>query len=286
MRYLFCGLIIMTAFAFTSDKPAYTLFDGSGNSVTYSQMIDKLKNADIVLYGELHNNPIAHWMELQITKSLYDAKKENLILGAEMFESDNQLIMDEYLSGKIKKSTFEAEMRLWPNYKTDYRPLVEFAKDKQLKFIADNIPRRYSSIVAKDGFEGLKDISSEAKKFIAPLPINYDKELDCYKKMTEMDDMPAHVTENLPKAQAIKDATMTYFILKNYKKGKLFLHYNGSYHSDNHQSIVWYLLTQKPKLSVMTISTVEQENISVLDSANVNIADFVVSVPDDMTPTY
>ena len=291
MKYLLLSLFTLMAFAFTSDnssdKQAYNLFDSSGKVVNYSQMIDKLKNADVVFYGELHNNPIAHWMEFQITKSLFEAKKKNLILGAEMFESDNQLILNEYLSGKINKSNFEEEMRLWPNYKTDYKPLIEFAKTNKLNFIADNIPRRYASIVNKDGFEGLENISPEAKKYIAPLPIDYDQNLACYKKMLNMPGMPpGHATENLPKAQAIKDATMAYFILKHYQKGKLFLHYNGDYHTDNHQGIVWYLKTKRPKLKIVTISTVEQKDISVLDSANVNVADFVVAVPDDMTTTY
>lgn len=35
------------------------------------------------------------------------------MLGAEMFESDNQLIFDEYMQQKISYDRFEAEARLW-----------------------------------------------------------------------------------------------------------------------------------------------------------------------------
>ncbi len=285
MKNLLFFMMVVGTMAFTSDKPAYLLFDNTGKTISYEKMIKKLKTADIVFYGESHNNPIAHWLELEITKSLYEAKKENLVLGAEMFEADNQLIMDEYLSGKIKYKSFRNEMRLWPNYSTDYKPLVEFADSNKLPFIATNVPRRYASIVAKSGFEGLDSLSSEAKKFIAPLPINYDENLDCYKNMMDMEDT-THMSDNFPKAQAIKDATMAYFILQNWKKGKLFLHYNGSYHSDDHQSIVWHLMTQNPELKVLTVTTVSQENIDTISDETKALADFIVVVPEDMTTTY
>jgi len=286
MKKLLFLIVVVVAMAFTADKPAYLLYDNTGKLISYETMINKLKNADIVFYGELHNNPIAHWLELEITKDLFAAKKENLVLGAEMFEADNQLIMDEYFKGEIKQKTFEDEMRLWPNYATDYKPLLEFAKTNNIHFVATNIPRRYASIVAKKGFEGLDNLTPEAKKFIAPLPINYDENVDCYKDMLNMKGMPSHMTANFPKAQAIKDATMAHFIMKNWKPGKLFLHYNGSYHSDRHQGIVWHLMTQNPKLKVLTVTTVSQDDLSKIDDKTKKLADFIVVVPEDMTTTY
>jgi len=286
MKKLLFLIVVVATMAFTTDKSAYLLYDNTGKLISYETMINKLKNSDIVFYGELHNNPIAHWLELEITKDLFAVKKENLVLGAEMFEADNQLIMDEYFKGEIKQKSFEDEMRLWPNYATDYKPLLEFAKTNNLHFVATNIPRRYAAIVAKKGFEGLDNLTPGAKKFIAPLPINYDENVDCYKDMLNMKGMPSHMTANLPKAQAIKDATMAHFIMENWKPGKLFLHYNGSYHSDRHQGILWYLMTQNPKLKVLTVTTVSQNDLSKIDDETKKLADFIVVVPDDMTTTY
>ena len=42
--------------------PAYKLFDKSGNEVSYNALINKAKDADIILFGESHNNPISHWL--------------------------------------------------------------------------------------------------------------------------------------------------------------------------------------------------------------------------------
>jgi len=277
--------IVFGFLAFKSDMPAYQIFNKEGKKVNYEKMLDAAKKADVVFFGEMHTNPICHWLQLNLTEDLYVENKGDIILGAEMFETDDQLILNEYLSGEISYSNFEKEAKLWGNYKTDYAPLVDFAKDSGLVFIATDIPRRYASVVYKNGFEGLDELVPEAKSYIAPLPIEYDGELKGYKDMlAEMEGM-GHSNPNLPKAQAIKDATMAYSIAGAIEEGKIFIHYNGTYHSDNFEGILWYLNLYKPGLKIVTISSVEQKSIDELDSTNLNKANFILAVPDNMTQT-
>ena len=245
-------------------------------------MMRLLTQQDVVLIGEFHNNAISHWMELEITK---DARAQrNLVLGAEMFEQDNQQALNLYLQGKISAKGLDSMARLWKNYPTDYAPLVDFAKENNIAFVATNIPRRYAAIVSKGGFEALDTVPSNEKTWIAPLPIAYDADLPGYKNMMTM--MAGHGTVNMPKAQAIKDATMAYFILQHLVPGSLFIHYNGSYHSDNHDGIVWHLLHGKPGLKIATVTTVSQKDITHLLKENKNKADFIICVDEDMTNTY
>ncbi len=317
-------LTILISFTSAQDKPAYKLFDKNGKQVKYSKIIKDLTGADLVFFGEQHNDPIAHWLQLEVTKSLYEEKKSNLILGAEMFEADNQLLLDEYLAGIHETAKFEAEMRLWKNYQTDYKPLVEFAKENNLHFIASNIPRRYAALINKKGFEGLDKLSEEAKRYISPdLVQYYDPNVDCYKNMLAMmgmgkpaksntkmqmpkdtskinhdidtlsmkkpemsKNMMSHLSDNLIKAQASKDATMAHFILKNYTPEKLFIHFQGAYHSDNYEGIVWWIKQFKPELKIVTISTVLQKDIKELNEEHFNIADYIIVVPETMTRTY
>ncbi len=221
-----------------------------------------------------------------MTKDLYNELNGNIILGAEMMEADNQLILNEYLAGFISANSYKKEARLWPNYKTDYAPLIDFAKDSNLIFVATNIPRRYASVVYKQGFEGLDTLSAEAKLYIAPLPIDYDPDLPGYKKMIEgMEGMGSHATETLPMAQAIKDATMAYNIAGYLESGKLFIHYNGSFHSDNFEGILWYLNKYKPGLKIVTIASVEQSDINEIDEEYLNRANFILVTPENMTKT-
>jgi uncharacterized iron-regulated protein len=267
-----------------SDKPAYKLFTEKGTGTSYKSLIKDASEADIVFFGELHDNPICHWLEYEVTADLYAAKGKDLILGAEMFEADNQLIVNEYLSGLIKEKNFEAEARLWPNYKTDYKRLLNFARDSSLAFIATNIPRRYAAMVNKSGFEVLNTLEKEALQFIAPLPVVYDSTLACYAEMAKMmGDAPTHVTMNIAKAQAMKDATMAHFIYKNYVKGKTFLHFNGTYHSDRFQSILWYLQKMDPSLKIVTISSVEQDDVDELSKESEGLGNYILVIPTSMS---
>ena len=280
--YLFIAIFLLPSIVFSQQKPAYILYNAKGKKIGYEKMISILGKKDIVLFGEFHNNPITHWLQLEVTTSLKQTR--DLVLGAEMFEQDNQPALDLYLQGKIKAKGLDSLARLWKNYPTDYAPLVNFAKEHNLAFAASNVPRRYASLVAKGGFEALDTISAKEKQWLAPLPIVYDAELPGYKKMIEM--MGGHGGANLPKAQAIKDATMAHFILQYYKTGSLFIHYNGSYHSDNYEGILWYLKNKQPGLKYGTITTVSQKDITALLAENKGKADFIICVDENMTTTY
>ncbi len=268
------------------DKPAYILYNAKGEPARYSELVERSLRSDVILFGELHNNPISHWLQLELTMDLHDQIGEHLRLGAEMFEADNQILLDEYLQNLITERNFVAEAKLWNNYQTDYKPLVEFARENGLAFIATNIPRRYASLVHREGFEALDSLSPAAKSYIAPLPILYDAELPAYKAMLDMAGMPAHGGENLPKAQAIKDATMAHFISKNISRNGIFLHFHGAYHSNHYEGITWYLRQLDETIDVVTISTIEQVDIHGFNPEHIGLADFIIVVPKNMTKTY
>lgn len=273
--------------AFGNGNPTYRLYNGNGKSIRYQKMIRQLKNADIVFFGELHNDPIAHWLELQIARDLHKQKGDRLVLGAEMFEADNQKGLQAYLKGELSEEEMTQRVRLWKNYYTDYRALVELAKTEGLPFVATNIPRRYASMVFRGGLDVLERLDKEEKRWMAPLPIAFDPNVNCYKKMLEMGN--GHKGKNnlnFPKAQAIKDATMAYFILQNWEKGKLFLHFNGSYHSNNFEGIIWYLKRARPDLKILTIATERRRDIRKLEESLKGISSFLLMVPEDMTRTY
>ena len=281
-KYFLVCLVLSTLVFQAQDKKAYQIFDKNGKKTSYKKLITKAENAQVLLFGEFHNNAISHWLELEVTKEVFD--KKPVVLGAEMFEADNQTQLNQYLKGEINQKQLDSTARLWPNYKTDYKPLVDFAKENRLSFIATNIPRRYAAMVSKKGFEALETLTTKEKSWIAPQPIPYDANLLGYVEMMKM--MGEHSSPNMPKAQASKDATMAYFINANLKDGSTFIHYNGSYHSDNFEGISWYLKKYNPNLQIITISSVEQRDISKLDKENYNKADFILVIDEDLTKTY
>ena len=284
---LFLLVYSLSVYLSTAQKlEAYQLFDKNGEKTDFGALVQASALTEVVLFGELHNNPISHWLQLELTMALFDRRGEQLMLGMEMFEADDQIIIDEYFAGIIAERNFRAEARLWNNYNTDIRPLVEFARENGLKLVASNIPRRYAALVNREGFEGLEKLSFQALQWVAPLPVPYDPDLPGYKAMLEMEGLPAHTSANFPKAQAIKDATMAHFILENLGEENSMIHFHGAYHSNNYEGILWYLQQREPEIKFVTISTVEQSQVETLDENNKGIADFIIVVPQTMTKTY
>ncbi len=237
----------------------------------------KEKNVDFdIEYIDLANKP--EWF-LKISPL---GRVPVLQVGEEvLFES---AVINEYLDGFISDKTFKDEAKDWPNYTTDYKPLLDLAKNNKLEFIATNIPRRYANMVFNRGIKSLDSISTEAKQWICPLPFVYDSNLACYKEISKA--TGGHGGENLKLSQASKDATMAHFILKNFKTGHTFIHYNGSYHSNNYESIVWYLRQSNPDLDIVTINTIETKDIADFNSASKGSADYIIQIPSSMTKTY
>jgi len=267
---------------------AYAIYDAEGNEVSFQKMSDSLSNYEVVLFGEFHDHPVVHWLQKKLTEKLY-AKNANLVLGAEMFEADNQLILDEYLQDKIPQNRFEEEMRLWNNYKTDYKPLIEFAKTNNLQFVATNVPRRYASVVSKYGLDTLKTYAKEAQSYFAKLPITVDTITPGYAEMFGM--MSAHGMEadamKFVEAQAIKDATMAEKIIDYLPKNGIFLHYNGDYHSKSFGGIYWYLKAMQPDLKIAVIHVAQSKNESLeFIEDKTGTGNFILFIPEDFTRTY
>jgi len=276
------ALLLFATLLSAQDKQPYQLYTKEGKKTTYKKVLNAAANAEVVLFGEEHDNALVHWLQLELTKDL--AQQKPLVLGAEMIEADNQEQLDKYLNGTIDQKAFDTLARLWPNHKTDYKPLVDLAKEKHFAFIATNVPRRYASMVYKKGFESLEGLTAAEKNWVAPLPIKYDASLPGYVKMLEMSG--GHGGDNLPKAQALKDATMAHFIVQNLKPGTVFIHYNGTYHSDNFEGINWYIKQSKPAVKILTIAAASQKDVDSLEKEYLQKADFILVVDEDMTKTH
>ncbi len=282
MKHSLIALFTLCTLICFGQKQAYVIYNSKGKKVSYEKMLKSLTDQEAVLFGEFHDNPIAHWLELELAKDLNEMAP--IVLGAEMIEADNQEVLNSYLNGEIDAEALDTLARLWPNYDTDYAPLVDFAKDNDLPFIATNIPRRFANMVYKQGFGVLDSLSEEEKSWMAPLPIAFDPDLPTYIEILEM--MGPHGSPKLVMAQATKDATMAHFISQNMVEGKLFLHFNGAFHSNKYEGILWYLLQENSALRYSTIATVSQLDVNKLEKDNKALATFTICVDEDMTSTY
>lgn len=292
MSRIFILLLIFSLNTFfAQDLPAYKIYNSKGKEVSFSAMQKQANAVDLVLFGEFHDNPIAHWLQLELTQQMFAAHGSNLQLGFEMFEQDQQAILTAYVSKqlKIEEDKLKDTLRLWPNYSTDYAPIINFAKDNGVQCVASNIQRKYASLLFKKGRAALDTLPENIKSQMAPLNFAFDTTLSQYQDMKQMGaHMGPGMGWRMVEAQAIKDATMAHFILHNpWRQAKtVHLHFNGAYHSDFYQGIMWYVQQEAPQTRILTISTVSQEKVNRLEKEHIGRADFIICVPANMTSTH
>ena len=305
--YLFTLVIIMTAISVThaqmmqhsgppplsmssvSDTTAtnqWAWYNSSGKKVTFKKVVRKAMDNQIILFGELHNDRICHALQLGLYTELIQQKAGKVVLGMEMLERHQQSGIDSFLNGHYTDSALMKTHKLWPNHKSDYQPLIWMAKANQLKCIATNVPRKYARLVSKLGPSALDTLSSEEKRLMCPLPYVVDTMLNCYKQLLTMGHGDQFNGYYFASAQALKDASMAHFILENWNEGEVFLHLNGAYHSDFHESIVWYLNQKNPKLKILVISTTESETLIPEDKNEFKKGDFILVTHPNNPKSY
>lgn len=288
-KILWIVMLMMSMTTYAQKTPEiYRIFDAQGKEVSYEKMIKTVSATDVVFFGEIHNCVISHWMELKVLEALAENNKK-LKVGMEMLEADNQLIINEYTSSLISSDRFEEECRLWPNHSTDYEPLVYYAKSHHLPLIATNVPRRYASIVKEKGLAFLDSLSAEAKRYLPKLPIKYvenENAQEGFALMGLLGKAKGTEPQLMAQAQAIKDATMGWFIAQNLKKGEQMIHFNGTYHSDARNGIIPYLLEYRPKTTISTIRAIRQEEIDKIEEDYLGLADFYICITEDMNMSY
>lgn len=156
-----------------STAPPFRAFSASGEPTSLGAALQAMAEAEVVFLGESHDDPVAHLLQEQVLRELHrrGGGARPTVLSLEMFESDVQGVVDEYLQGLITEDHFLRSARPWPNYGSDYRSLVEYARVQGLPVVAANPPRRYVNRVAREGPASLESLPAAARSVIPPLPL-------------------------------------------------------------------------------------------------------------------
>lgn len=294
----------------------YIIVNRSGEIVPYKAVVDKAVTADVLFIGETHNNPIAHKLEESFLKDIHTAlalpenssSGKKPVLSLEFFETDVQIIIDEYLNGLISEHHFRNAARTWPNYKNTHRPLIEYARTNAIGVIAANAPRRYVNRVARLGRESLDDLSDTAKSWLPPLPYReasdaYTKKLDeIYTKISDQHSkkpekdhgtkttLPTETARRVMEemknsshridadAQALWDAMMAWSIARalNKNENSLVLNINGSFHSEDRLGIPEHLSAYRPGTEIVVITIKPSPSFPKTDKKILQADDFII----------
>jgi uncharacterized iron-regulated protein len=279
-------LMTISIFGQTNISEAnYRIYDRQGNASSLEKIIESLKDADVVFLGENHDDATAHYLQNEIFRRAFEkhGKDRSIALSLEMFERDVQTVVDEYLKDLISENHFLLSSRAWGNYKTDYKPLVDFAKTSKLEVIAANAPRRYVNMVSRGGRDSLKQLSPEAQRWLAPLPYGEASEAYAKKFNAQMgqtsDSMTPVKHSPMLNAQALWDATMAFSIFEYLKRAKnpLVVHLNGAFHTENRLGTPEHLLKYSPKTRFLVVTMRYEENFTNFDKTkHADSGDFVI----------
>lgn len=256
------------------------LMINTGFIYTLETAFKMLLDFQVIFLGEQHHSPEAHEAELGLLKGLYGLDS-SLVLGLEMFERDVQGVLDAYLRGEMSETRFLKESRPWPNYREDYRPLIQFAKAKRIPVVAANVPRRAAAAVARANKISPEILGEDAVYLPEKPPYDSRKYYRLFsstlEEMPPMGPMAQAKPRALYKAQLLKDAVMAASLAPYLERRILFC--CGHFHSDYHLGVPYQLKRNHPRLKIAVIamaSAVDEVPMRMLSK----LADFFW-IPDE-----
>lgn len=273
--HLFSILLLITLFSSSSmaqPNASYKIYEtATGDEIAWATLVEKVASANIILWGEEHDDSIGHSLELKMLVGLNSMKKKPLAFSMEMFETDVQGVMDEYLAGWISEKNFKKDARVWGNY-TNYSAMVNFAKENKIPVICANAPSRYTNMVTRGNYAALSVLPKATKlAYLPPFPLDTLK--GAYsEKFLEIMGGHADPNRHLYASQNLWDASMANRILINSRKHQVF-HINGRFHTDEYLGTAARVMA-KAKGDVKTISCFKGENYN--PATDKKLADYVI----------
>lgn len=284
----------------------YRIYDTKeGREVSLDAIVQRMEDHDVLLFGEEHNDSVAHHLQATLLGMMQKRFGDRLTLSMEMFDRDVQSVMDEYLGGHIREKHFAKDARAWTNYR-DYRPMVELAKSQGLDVICANAASRYTNLAGRSGQGALLALPKASRAHFAPLPYAVASGAYHDKLMSFMNGGHSPEKDSTGKvkppvasmggfdliaAQSLWDATMAWSIASYAKakgnKGKRIMHVNGRFHSDEKMAVVTQLASYAPKLKTVVLSAGPADDFPNPNwEALRHLGDFVIITDPNVPRTY
>jgi uncharacterized iron-regulated protein len=285
-------LIAIISISYTSWSQAttwsdhYKIYDTkSQKTISIADLVGSVKDANVLFFGEEHNDSIGHRLQDTLYRSLL-SQYGTVTLSMEMFERDCQLVLNEYLQSFITDERLVKEGRAWNNYK-DYRPMVNTAKEQMQTVIAANAPRRYVNMISRKGLKSLDSLSKIAKTNFAKLPL--DTVNTTYQEKFSKIMGGRQTSSNVYYAQTMWDATMAESIYKYWKKHKdiKIFHLVGRFHTDDQLGTFTQLQRSNSKIKIRNISCFPAEDFNNPDwSKYASLGDYVIVTNPEVPRTF
>jgi len=267
----------------------YNLQSPSGQDINLKRFVADIQDADVVLVGEWHTHTGIHRFQTELLQSMI-AANDNVTLSMEQFTRDKQAIVNAYLAGEIGEGTLIKQGNAWPNYTSDYRPLVELAKTNKIDIIAANAPKNIIRCIAKEGISYVDKLPIDERTWLAE---NINIQDSPYKThfMASMHHGDESQNENKFASQVTWDETMAESIV-NYlaanpnkpllgSRNKQVLHIAGKFHTENGLGTAASILARAPELKVVIVTPVDVNAELSINEQSINEQSSTVQATSD-----
>ncbi|MGE9294732.1 MAG: ChaN family lipoprotein [Puniceicoccales bacterium] len=263
-----------------------------GKESNWETLSARVTQADVILIGEQHDNALAHELELKLVETVL-THTPNAAVAMEMFERDEQTIVDFYTQGKISdKALFEAtDSKSWggneDNWRAWYLPVVDAVRHHQAhgaRLITANTPRAYVKLARIEDHAVLTAIAAQSpeERFVTP-----DAEVDdtayrdrFFALMGGHGHGHGHGhamdTSGFFRAQQLWDATMADAVLDAHASHPKVVLLVGDFHIASEGGLAQRVRHAAPGLDVITVSIIRQEDPTTFDEDDKDRADFVI----------
>ncbi len=285
------AMLLLPFFSFCQDSLSthYKIYNTQTQKpATIDDIVAQMQKADVLFFGEEHNDSTGHRLEYLLLNKLVAAYPDKTALSMEMFETDCQTVLNEYLAGLIREKNFRTDVRVWPNYK-DYQPLIEFAKSNHVPVVAANAPARYTNMVNRLGLNSLQQLDATGKSYLPPLPVDtatgpylakFDQIMGGHASMPGME---------MYQAQNLWDATMGWSIATFAKthRGYKILQINGGFHSEEKLGIAEQLKHYDNKVRILNIAVYSDDSFDNPDwSKFAKMGDYIILTDPKLPKTF
>jgi uncharacterized iron-regulated protein len=248
-------------------------FDGRTGEKLYDlSVFNRVKSADVVLFGELHGHPVGLPVAAAIWKDMLRVRDrdETPALLLEFFERDQQIVIDEYLGGMIEEEEFIKKAgRSASNFPEGHQTMFNATRDAGGVVIAANAPRRYVRLARTEGYDHLRAFSpAQRTTFVLPQgegPKAYrDRFIDLMggPEMMHGESGP----EDFLRSQLVWDATMADTVATALKAGhQPVALVVGRFHIEFDGATRHYLKRQRPGADVLTIVMIDRWSEELAD---------------------
>ncbi len=111
--------------------------------LTVPELMERLKGYEVVYVGETHTDYAHHLAQFEVLKALR-AANPSLVMGWEMFHSSQQPLLDAYIRGLLTEIEWLDAVyweQTWGHAYPYYKPLLDFARERQVRIFGLNAPR-------------------------------------------------------------------------------------------------------------------------------------------------